>query len=81
MEDKEKRLSAPTEHAVSQGAWINEKDGFDEKGFGLWWLRTPGSDAEHAAVVSYSSLVYYDGYAVDNDKAAVRPVLRITLGE
>ncbi len=81
LEDRETRLSVPTDYAKSQGAWINEKDGFDEKGFGLWWLRTPGSGADHAAVVSYSSLVYYDGYVVDNDKTAVRPVLRIDLGD
>lgn len=43
---------------------------------GIWWLRSPGSSSEYAAVVSRSGGVYSYGGSVSYDYA-VRPALKL----
>jgi hypothetical protein len=43
-----------------------------------WWLRSPGIDSTHAAVVVASGAVYEGGSRVNYGSRAVRPVIRVT---
>jgi hypothetical protein len=45
----------------------------------LWWLRSPGYDYFHAAVVDNDGGVIDDGYGVDYDSVGVRPTLWLNL--
>lgn len=42
-----------------------------------WWLRSPGDYSDFTAGVDDDGSIYFDGYRVDYDDGAVRPVLRI----
>ncbi|GHU65213.1 hypothetical protein AGMMS49983_12540 [Clostridia bacterium] len=44
-----------------------------------WWLRSPGDDANYAALVSDAGFVYDIGDGVSNNKRAVRPALNLNL--
>ena len=45
-----------------------------------WWLRSPGSNSSHAAIVNTDGSVSLGGYYVSNKVTAVRPVMWIDLG-
>lgn len=68
----DKRKCAPTAYAVSNGA------GEDEKGCGLWWLRSPG-DHYAAAIVNVDGGVYDYGAGVNITDVGVRPALWVDI--
>lgn len=49
----------------------------DENGDCCWWMRSPGINSTHAAVVLATGAVNVDGDDVDTAVRAVRPALRI----
>ena len=71
---KDEKACAPTEHAISNGVYIDNKTGNCE-----WWVRTPGAEQSIAASVSFSGVVNYYGTRVNGEYNAVRPAMWITL--
>ena len=69
----EARTCAPTEYARARGVFMWKTDC-------LWWLRSPGSLCDHAALVHGDGSVNTDGRAVYNILGGVRPALWIDLG-
>ena len=63
-----------TAYCYAQGA--NKAD----SGFCWWWLRSPGSYSNVAALVDCDGFVSYRGKYVDRGNVAVRPALWINLG-
>ncbi|MBR4395583.1 MAG: tetratricopeptide repeat protein [Eubacteriaceae bacterium] len=65
-----------------QGTAYCYAQGADKAGTGncWWWLRSPGEDSSHAAIVSYDGSVLNGGSYVFHDNKAVRPALWIDLG-
>lgn len=45
-----------------------------------WWLRSPGYDSSHAALVYFYGSVYDRGLSVHTSLVAVRPALKISDG-
>ena len=64
-----------TPYAVANGAYYWEEG----DNSALWWLRTPGKDAGHIAVVDYSSHIFIEGVFPNDAKITVRPAMWITL--
>ena len=69
----EARKCAPTDYARARGVFMWKTDC-------LWWLRSPGSISDHAALVHGNGFVNIDGRAVYNILGGVRPALWIDLG-
>lgn len=69
--DDERRYK-PTEYARIMGACTYE-------GYCNWWLRSPGSDDNFAANVTYAGVVYCVGGYVPDGIFAVRPALWVDL--
>ncbi len=69
----EARTCTPTDYAEAQRV-------FTWKTNCLWWLRSPGSLADHAALVHGDGSVNLDGRAVYNILGGVRPAMWIDLG-
>ena len=67
------RQCAPTAYAQAQGCNV-------DNGFCWWWLRSPGSNLNHDAIVRNDGSVGIDGYYVTYDDNAVRPAMWIELG-
>lgn len=63
-----------TAYCYAQGAYKTNK------GNCWWWLRSPGLNSKHAALVQGSGSVYNSGITVDGGIIAVRPALWINLG-
>ncbi len=85
---KDARICAPTDYAIAKGAYTNSGYTVDVDGRPTfwWWLRSPGSNSNYAALVNcdgyvndYGSdvAVGVHGRYVDMDYAAVRPALWI----
>lgn len=73
--DDDARRLKPTDYAVARGVWVNS-----DNGNAWWWLRSPGDNDGSAAVVdSYGSILDV-GIYVSNIGSAVRPALRIKIG-
>ena len=74
LDSEEKRFCRPTEWAKYSGAFADEYTGAS-----LWWLRSPGYNAEHAAVMPYdpylSPLLRFSGQYVTEKNIVVRPAL------
>lgn len=70
------RVMEPTSYALSRGVtYCNNKD---NQGYGYWWwLRSPGRDADYAALVFPEGKVDYTGYHYNDTENAVRPVMWI----
>ena len=66
----EDRKCKPTQYAVKQG--VNGDNCW-------WWLRSPGSLSNLAAIVGYNGSVGSSGVGVPSDRGAVRPALWIDL--
>ena len=49
------------------------------KGCSMWWLRSPGTDRNHTACISYTGSVNLNGHFPHSKDYAVRPVLWIKL--
>ena len=76
----EARKCAPTAYAKAQGAYTSDSFKTASGAATCWcWLRSPGSYQDIAATVSAVGSVYYRGYSVNYDSAAVRPALWINL--
>ncbi|MBO6010651.1 MAG: hypothetical protein J6P71_02490, partial [Oscillospiraceae bacterium] len=76
--DAERQCGA-TEDAERNGTVVYRKN---DQYYGncTWWLRSPGKDAQSAAVVGYDGSIQYVGEAVGFVAEAVRPAIRIELG-
>ncbi len=70
MGNDEERRAMNTAFAIALGAYSDE-------GYGMWWLRTPGDDANRAALVDTDGSVYAIGNVVNGGYGAVRPALYI----
>lgn len=68
----EERQAENTAYAKAQGT-------FDGKGFGWWWLRSPGSRTLSAASVTAIGSVDANGYGVIYEREAVRPAFWVNL--
>ena len=75
----ETRTCAPTDYAKAQGVWTNSNPSTGDRA-ACWWLRSPGSLSDHAALVHGSGAVNISGRAVFNVLGGVRPALWIDLG-
>ena len=73
------RSCAPTAYAVAQGAYQSSSCTVDGAGTCLWWLRSPGGNADYAAYVDYYGSVTSYGNYVDSGINAVRPALWVNL--
>ena len=69
----EARRCVPTEYAKAQRVFMWKTNC-------LWWLRSPGSLSDHAALVHGSGYVDINGRGVFNILGGVRPALWIDLG-
>ena len=76
--DAERQCKA-TEYAERSGTVVHREDD-PYCGSCTWWLRSPGKDAQSAAVVRYDGYIQYVGEAVGFVPQAVRPAIRIELG-
>lgn len=65
------RQAQPTEYAKARG--------FSHNPDGWWWLRNPGEDVSHAALVYKSGSVYWAGDSVNRTYIGVRPALWVEL--
>ena len=75
----EARTCAPTAYAKAQGVWMSRSDSTGGRA-ACWWLRSPGSLSDHAALVHGSGYVDINGRGVFNILGGVRPALWIDLG-
>jgi len=76
----EARKCAPTDYTKAQGVWRSSSNSADGGATCSWWLRSPGSLSDHAALVLGGGSVESDGRAVYNILAGIRPALWIDLG-
>ena len=76
--DDKARICAPTDHAIANGAWINDSYQAYGRYTGKWWLRSPGSWESQASDVDYYGV--FDYWNVKTDSLCVRPALWISLG-
>ena len=72
----EARKCEPTEYAKARGVWRSSKHTTDGRS-ACWWLRSPGSLPDHAALVLDEGSVETDGRGVFNILAGVRPAMWI----
>ena len=76
----EARQCVPTDYAKAQGVWKSRNYAIGDRATCCWWLRSPGSLSDHAALVLDDGAVETDGRAVYNILGGVRPALWIDLG-
>ena len=68
--------SKATASAVKKGLFT------DSDGYGYWWLRTPGSDSQHAAYVTTDGNLYVAGCKTSYANfGGVRPAIQIDLNK
>ena len=78
--DRSNTLSrvAPTEYAIENGAWFEDKyQTADDKLTGWWWLRSPGDTQDYAAFVNCVGSLYCD--SVIDSSEVVRPAFWLNL--
>lgn len=75
----EERRCLPTANAIANGDGNNATDRVDGKVFCRWWLRSPGYDQRHAALVYYEGDIDNYGLYAAYGNYYVRPALWITL--
>ena len=74
----EERKCLPTEKALSYNRWFWNQ--VDERGNEChWWLRSSGCSPDCAAAVIDNGDILYEGWRVDSDDVAVRPVIVLRL--
>ena len=77
----EARACVPTEYAKARGVWkTSSRYSADGVITCWWWLRSPGSLSDHAALVSGAGSVNIEGRGVFNILCGVRPALWIDPG-
>lgn len=66
-------------------AYANAQSGFENictaNGHCLWWLRSPGIRSINIAIVDSTGCISLHGYSVDHANTAVRPAIRIDVGD
>lgn len=66
-------------------AYANAQSGFENictaNGHCLWWLRSPGIQSVNIAIVDSTGCVSLHGYSVDHANTAVRPAIRVDVGD
>lgn len=66
-------------------AYANAQSGFENictaNGRCLWWLRSPGIQSINIAIVDSTGCVSLHGYSVDHANTAVRPAIRVDVGD
>lgn len=84
--DNDDRLAVVTPYAESRGAVLWPVGSVDESGrskdgrkVGLWWLRSPGCDNNHAVDVHRIGAIDRHGPDVDCADVSVRPALWLSL--
>ena len=75
----EARKCTPTDYAKAQGVWTNSSPSTGDRA-ACWWLRSPGSLSDHAALVLGAGYVDINGRGVFNILGGVRPALWIDCG-
>ncbi len=76
--NEDERRAEPTKYAVKNGVWTSDFD----NGCCLWWLRSRGDSAKHAACVDTDGDIdcrRIPVFRVYHDSIAVRPVFKIAL--
>lgn len=69
---------APTAYAIAQGAWTSSSDKTtDSTCAGWWWLRSPGTYQDYAAIVYFVGSLDFN--YVDSDSGSVRPALWVNV--
>ncbi len=69
---------APTEYAIENGAWFDDKfQTADGRPSGWWWLRSPGESQDYAAFVTGFGSLYCD--SVIDSSEVVRPAFWLNL--
>lgn len=70
---------APTAYAIAQGAWTSSSSKTaDSTDVGWWWLRSPGSYQDCAALV-YSDGSLFSFFSVNDASGSVRPALWVNI--
>lgn len=71
---------APTAYAIAQGAWTSYSNKTTDSTYaGWWWLRSPGTYQDYAAIVYFVGSLDFN--YVDSDSGSVRPALWVNIGE
>lgn len=78
FKDDDARMCKPTASAISTGMFVY-KSSDKYNGYGLWWLRSPGSIQVYAAYVDCEGGVNFIGRNVSDTYCGVRPALWINL--
>lgn len=76
----EERRCAPTDYALSQGAWTYDKYSPEGRLSGVWWLRSPGESKFYAACVDLSGGALYQN-SVGNNYVCIRPAMWVDMRE
>ena len=74
----EARRCAPTDYALSQGAWTYDKYSPEGRLSGVWWLRSPGETRNYAACVDLQGSALYQN-SVGNNYVCVRPAMWVDM--
>ena len=76
----EDRMAAPTDYAKKQGCYVSDNYSLPNgENTGWWWLRSPGSYGDNAAVVRNYGCIYQSGLGVTANDVAVRPAFWLNL--
>lgn len=71
---------APTAYAIAQGAWTSSSNKTTDSTYaGWWWLRSPGTYQDYAAIVYFVGSLDFN--YVDSDSGSVRPALWVNIGK
>ena len=76
----EARRCAPTDYALSQGAWTYDKYSPEGRLSGVWWLRSPGETKNYAACVDLIGGALYQN-SVGNNYVCVRPAMWVDMSK
>ena len=78
--DYEDRMAAVTPYAEKGGSYVSANHRLrNGEGTGWWWLRSPGINSRHAALVDIGGDVLEGGDLVANSVGSVRPALWLNL--
>ena len=76
--DNDSRLCAPTDYAISKGAWISDAFFVGDRAAGSWWLRSPGEE-QYCADCVYGNGTLAGSDSVSTSVRIVRPAFWIDL--